>query len=114
MSAVSLPLKLGQATQRVPFTLASTASGTAVPQDLSNLRIEVVLEKAAASVQLTEGAGVVITNAALGKFAFDVTAANLVTLGDPAAGQTVNVFVSLYNADNSLFGEQGFTMTVSL
>ena len=111
---VSLPLKLGQAVQRVPFTLASTATGIAVPQDLTSLRIEAVLQKDAAVVRLTESAGIVVTNAALGKFAYDVSAANLVTLGSPAAGETINVFITLFNADNSLFGEKGHTVTVSL
>lgn len=89
-----------------------TVNGLAL--DLTGRTIEIKLaesDDAATVVSLTTGSGVTILDALDGSLAWDVTSANLTTLGTPDNVLTV---INVYNADNTLEAEGSGMIEVAL
>jgi hypothetical protein len=81
-------------TTRIP----GVAYVAGAPLDLAAIDVQVRLSANDVNVDLTEGAGVTVAGAT-GAFSYDVSAANLTTLGNP---DTVTTVLNFWNADNTL------------
>lgn len=94
--------------------LKAKATADGLPLSLTGRDIEVKLaldDDAATVVTLSIGSGVTILNAGNGEFAWDVSAANLATLGNP---DNVFTVVNIWNADNTLAMEKSDVIEVAL
>ena len=84
-----------------------------LPVDLTARDVMVRLaadDEASTLVTLTEGSGIGITDAANGKFWWDVTAANQVTLANP---QNIWTAITIFNTDNTVaYKAQGYIEVV--
>lgn len=106
MSAV---LKIGETTRT--SGRAETALG---PVDLTGKNLKVKLKAGSNIITLATGSGAGLqtqSGATLGKYWFDVTPANLTSLGDPAQ---VNVTINIFNPDSTLLTWGSGVMAVVL
>jgi hypothetical protein len=87
----------------------AAASNDAGVINISGCTIEVKLIAGATLVTLSLGSGVALSGAT-GTFSYDVTAANLVTLGSP---DQVTTIINIWNADNTLLMSRTGVMAVT-
>lgn len=85
-------------TTRMMVTATEEVGGVSGPMDLTSRSIEVKLVVGEAIVTLSIGSGVTLGGSA-GVFYYDVTPANLSTLGEP---EQVSSTINIWNADNTL------------
>jgi hypothetical protein len=78
-----------------------TAVLAGVPQPLAGKTVIVVHQFGTQKVTLTQGAGVDAVGGPPGLFVYDVTQANLTTLG-AGEGDLVQTTINIWNADNTL------------
>jgi hypothetical protein len=80
------------------------------PANCTGKTILIILESADVIETLTVGSGIVWTNQAAGAYTWTVTPAHIAALGNPA---TINTFLTVYNADDSVFVEDNMTLNVT-
>jgi len=94
-------------TTRITEALGTDAGA---PVDLTDKIITMRLVTETATVTLSEGSGIGFVAEASGQWYWDVTPANLTTLGDP---EKFDAYLTMQNADNSLFADDSFTVNVT-
>jgi hypothetical protein len=86
-----------------------TAALEGGPANLTGKELRMVLVAGAAVVTLTVGSGMGITSATAGTYWWEVTVANLSALANPSQ---IIAYLTIYNADNSVFMEDQVTLNV--
>lgn len=89
------------------------ASVDDLPQDLTGktMTAKVDYVGAGAPLALSIGSGLAFTSAALGKIALTLTIAQIAAM---SATDPINIYLTIWNADNSQWGHGSFAATVEL